>query len=379
MTDPTINLDERGQMKMLKVADPEVKEVLVPIQDDDTLEEPVTLDIIEELTEEELEEEFNKLSASDKIKYNQWVEFHEAYQRTHGITGTSSQIFCYISDLNKPAIPPEVAKEELANVDIDEEQVQIVKIVDKDGKMVKKVKPILIKKELNREHATKIPFERHLGEIIFTDAERVPLHTTPAVKYFEEATDDEDYKEDEEVISIESDSTAAKSMLDEDFKTTDPMMFDASLMKITTGLKQDTEGFEELHKMLPSVLVTDIPKLIEETPLPYLTPLSKEMVQALQSVGEERLVDLALCEEHSKGASQVSLILKYGVTRNRLHKVITGTSRPGGSQYQQTVKKEMKNRPATPLKKEIQVKTETSTQAEVPKKGKGRGKSSTQK
>ena len=131
--------------------------------------------------------------------------------------------------------------------------------------------------------------------------------------------------------------------------------------------------------MLPSVPVTDIPKLIEETPLPYLTPLSKEMVQALQSVGEERLVDLALCEEHSKGASQVSLMLKYGVTRNRLHKVITGTSRPGGSQYQQTVKKEMKDRPATPLKKEIQVKTETSTQAEVPKKGKGRGKSSTQK
>ena len=161
--------------------------------------------MIAELTEEELEEEFNKLSMSDKIKYNQWVEFHEAYQRTHGITGTSSQIFHYISDLNKPTISPEVAKEELANVDIDEEQVQIVKMVDKDGKMVKKVKPILIKKELDREHATKIPFERHPGEIIFTDAERVPLCTTPPVEYFEEATDDEDYKEDEEVISIESD------------------------------------------------------------------------------------------------------------------------------------------------------------------------------
>ena len=131
--------------------------------------------------------------------------------------------------------------------------------------------------------------------------------------------------------------------------------------------------------MLPSVPVTDIPKLIEETPLPYLTPLSKEMVQALQSVGEERLVDLALHEEHSKGASQVSLMLKYGVTRNRLHKVITGTSRPGGSQYQQTVKKEMKDRPATPWKKEIQVKTKTSTQAEVPRKGKGGDKSSTRK
>ena len=48
------------------------------------------------------------------------------------------------------------------------------------------------------------------------------------------------------MISIETDSSAAESMLDEDFETTDPMMFDASLMKITTGLKQAAEGFEEL-------------------------------------------------------------------------------------------------------------------------------------
>ena len=68
MTDPTIDLDEGGSVKMLKVADPEVREVLVPAQDDDTLEEPTTLDVIAELTEEELEEEFNKLSASNKIR-----------------------------------------------------------------------------------------------------------------------------------------------------------------------------------------------------------------------------------------------------------------------------------------------------------------------
>ena len=90
MTDPTIELAEDGSVKMLRVADPEVREVLVPIQEDDMLEEPTTLDAIAKLTEEELEEEFNKLSASDKIRYNQWVEFHEYYQKTHGIAGTSS-------------------------------------------------------------------------------------------------------------------------------------------------------------------------------------------------------------------------------------------------------------------------------------------------
>ena len=65
--------------------------------------------------------------------------------------------------------------------------------------------------------------------------------------------------------------------------------------------------------------MTDIPKLIEQTPLPYLTPLSKEMVRALQSVGEDKLVDMALYKEFQKGASQVRLMSKYGITRNRLY------------------------------------------------------------
>ena len=95
--------------------------------------------------------------------------------------------------------------------------------------------------------------------------------------------------------------------------------------------------------------------------------MTKALVQALQSVGEERLIDLALQEEYDKGASQVSLMLKYGVTRNRLHKIITGVSRPGGSQYQQTVKKEMKEKPTIRKKKVIQVKTETSAPVVVPK------------
>ena len=92
-----------------------------------------------------------------------------------------------------------------------------------------------------------------LERVIFTDAERVPFHTTPPVEYMEEVTDDEDYKEDE-AISIESDSSAAESMLDDDFETTNPLMFDTSLVKSTTGLKQAAEGFEELRKMLPNIL-----------------------------------------------------------------------------------------------------------------------------
>ena len=81
-------------------------------------------------------------------------------------------------------------------------------------------------------------------------------------------------------------------MLDEDFENTNPAKFDASLVKITTGLQQAAEGYKELRNMITTIPVTDIPKLIEQTQLPYLTPLSKEMVRALQSVGEDKLVDV---------------------------------------------------------------------------------------
>ena len=79
-----------------------------------------------------------------------------------------------------------------------------------------------------------------------------------------EVTDNEGYKVDDEIISIKSDSSAVESMLDDNFETTNPLMFDASLVKITTGLKQAAEGFEELQTLLLNIPVTDIPKLVEE-------------------------------------------------------------------------------------------------------------------
>ena len=98
MVDPTVQLDTLGEVRRLKVTAPDVDHYLVPLgEDNEEIEEVSGLDIIQELTEDELEEEFRKLSASDKIKYNQWVQFYHDYQQTHGIAGTSSQIVRYIS------------------------------------------------------------------------------------------------------------------------------------------------------------------------------------------------------------------------------------------------------------------------------------------
>ena len=59
MADPTIQLDVQGEVRRLKVTAPEVDHYLVPLgEDDEEIEEVLGLDIIAELTEEDLEEEF---------------------------------------------------------------------------------------------------------------------------------------------------------------------------------------------------------------------------------------------------------------------------------------------------------------------------------
>ena len=72
---------------------------------------------------------------------------------------------------------------------------------------------------------------------------------------------------------------------------------------------------------------------------------------------------------------------KYGITRNRLYKVITGTTRPGGSQYQQGLKREAKDKSADTMSGEATMKPEAKLEQDPdmpPTKGKGkcRGKSS---
>ena len=77
------------------------------------------------LTDEELAREFEKLTPADKIRYNEWFDFHSRYQKNTGIGGTISQIIPGISNQNKPLIPDEIPKREFEEVESDPDQVQI--------------------------------------------------------------------------------------------------------------------------------------------------------------------------------------------------------------------------------------------------------------
>ena len=371
MTDPTIQLDAKGEVVRMinREGDPEVIQVMEArdSKGNPEKESDPDFDYYANLTDEDLAREFEKLTPADKIRYNEWFDFHTRYQRNTGIGGTVSQIVRSISNQNKPLIPEEIPKREYEQVDFDPDQVQIEKMVDKDGREIKCVKPILIKREIEENYASQVPFELRPGEDIylFKNEERVPLCTTPLVEYYEEATDEEDYKEDDEVISVDSDSSAAESMLDEDFETTDPLKIDQALQQISKGLCQAAEGYEALRDLLPTIPVTEVAEVVQAAPMPYLQPMSRAAIQALQTLGEEHLINQACLSEYKKGVSQAALMRKYGVGRDKLYKVIHGKGRPGGTQYQTTKKEEVKIEPGhkaiTPRKKEKGKTTTTDT------------------
>ena len=98
-------------------------------------------------------------------------------------------------------------------------------------------------------------------------------------------------------------------------------------------------------------------------------PLCKPTVIALQTIGEEQLVNQACLLEFQTGVSQAALMRKYSIGWDRLYKVIHGKICPGGTQYQMLKKEQTttKEETAPQVKQEI-----LPAPSPTPKKGKGK-------
>ena len=141
MADPTVRLDEEGEvMRMVnRESDPEILKIMEAkdSKGNSEKESDADFDYYANLTDEELATEFEKLTPADKIRYNEWFDFYSRYQKSTGIGGTINQIIRGISNQNKLLIPDEILKREFEEVEFDLNQVQIERMVDKDGKVIK--------------------------------------------------------------------------------------------------------------------------------------------------------------------------------------------------------------------------------------------------
>ena len=84
MADPTIILDDEGEVVSLvnKEGDPKISKIMEARDSKGNPEEESDsdFDYCADLSDEELAQEFQKLSPANKIQYNEWFDFHSKYQ-----------------------------------------------------------------------------------------------------------------------------------------------------------------------------------------------------------------------------------------------------------------------------------------------------------
>ena len=112
----------------------------------------------DDMSDVELEREYQKLSPGDKIQYNQLYSFHLQLQCNERCSGILNQMIRHqMCSKLFPAMPETVASEELSTYEVDPNHDQVEKVIQKDGAIVKKILPILIKAEPDQEHNDPIP------------------------------------------------------------------------------------------------------------------------------------------------------------------------------------------------------------------------------
>ena len=79
-------------------------------------------------------------------------DFHEEYQQVFGECSSLHTIMKRRISHRNPPIPKSVCEEEMQNTSLDTNEVIVEYITDAQGNKIKKLKPLLIKSELDREY-----------------------------------------------------------------------------------------------------------------------------------------------------------------------------------------------------------------------------------
>ena len=258
----------------------------------------------------------------------------------------------------QPVIPDGIACEEMENYEMVPNQVKFVKMVDKDGKEVERVCPILIKKEIDRERGCQVALtlsDLPTGMPVLDPHEAIVKREVddPYESHDEVVTDNPDYQSDDVPLPTEPDSSAAESMeSDTEFQEVNIPTIEKAMEKVTTGLRMAAAGYEELKPVMRAMPIHEVPKLLEQLPQPILDPIPDTIQKVVQHIDHTDLVKWAVQSEHQKGTLKTHIQRKFGLRRDAVEKYITGKSHLGGSTYSRMKKEDTSVVPMPKIKKE---------------------------
>ena len=211
--------------------------------------------------------------------------------------------------MNAP-MPDSVCEEEMQNATI-ENDIIIEYITDTQGRRVKKLKPLLIKTEPDREYIQHIHSDDNLPDV---PVDNFMQKREVTVDSYSETISSDSSSDDNTITADPEDSTSSledKSCVWE----TDSTEIEASLHQIASGLQNAAEGYMTLASYVSKLNPYELPQVIAQIPPP---PIDVPMLirKALSVDGESKVVDYLLCGEYEMtNTSWSKLQKKYNLSK----------------------------------------------------------------
>ena len=212
---------------------------------------------------------------------------------------------------------------------------------------LKKLKPIFIKSEPDREYTQHIESDDDLPAVPeenFTQKREVTVDS-----YSESISSNDDESSDDISVTVDSDSSAAPAFKEMLCKwEANPKGIEAILHQIAAGLHSAAEGYLALASHMSKVVPYEVPQVVTQIPPPPMD-VPMPIQKALLVNGESKVVNHLTCGEYKlTNTSWSKLQKKYHVRRNKIYTAIKGKGRPRGSQYRQKKKKPIKPEATVP-------------------------------
>ena len=238
-----------------------------------------------------------------------------------------------------PPIPKSVCEEEMQNANLDTNEVIVEYITDAQGNRVKKLKPLLIKSEPDREYVHHIPSDDNLPAV--PEDNFIQKREVTVDSYSE--TISSNLSSDNSTITTDSDSSATSSLEETPYKLeTNTKGIEATLHQIASGL-QSTTGYLTLASHISGLAPYELPQVLAQVPPPP-TDVPMPVRKALMVDGENKVVNYLLHGEYELNKTSWSkLQKKYNISKNKVYAALKGKGRPGGSQYHQKKKQIIKS------------------------------------
>ena len=167
-------------------------QITTPTDEDNRTDSDTNLSAVD--TEDELHTKISTWTPADRKKLQHMTEFHEEYQCVFSEKASILTIMKRrISHMNPP-MPKSVCEEEMQSTHLDTNEVIIEYITDTHGNKIKKLKPLLIKSELDREYTQHVLSDDNLPAVPeenFTQKREVTMDSySESISSNEESSDD---------------------------------------------------------------------------------------------------------------------------------------------------------------------------------------------